>query len=184
MKKLLVILSCVAFILSACGKEENNTAESVHVAENADDGKIKIDDIKPDEGRDFLEKVVNNPSSFGKEFRKFTPAQQYYFCAAFAMGAMSATKPITASAMVNYFMGLGVAKYNEGINKDTYTAFNLGKNTFRFESIVNVILKNKTCEVIMNDAAEFAKKKNYHVADLDKLGKREVERVIQYIKKK
>lgn len=184
MKKLLVILGCAIFILSACGKDENDADKTARVADQADDIQMKINDIKPEEGRDFMEQVVNNPSLFGREFRKFTPVQQYYFCAAFAMGAMSATKPITASAMVNYFMGLGVAKYNEGINKDTYKAFNLGKNTFRFESVVNAILKHKTCEVIMNDAAEFAKKKNYHVADLDKLGKREVERVIQYIKKK
>ena len=34
----------------------------------------------------------------------------------------------------------------------------------------------------MNEAADFARERNYHVADLDKRGKKEVEKVVRYIK--
>ncbi|MEE6208044.1 MAG: hypothetical protein VZR95_08335 [Alphaproteobacteria bacterium] len=183
MKKLIVMMGCVAFILCSCGKEEEQKVEEPVTPELPAEHVVNVEDIPVEEGREFIKIVATNPSQFEKEFNKFDDAQKYYFCAAFAMGAMSATKPITASAMVNYFMGLGVAKYNIGINDDTYRAFNLGKNTFRFEQVVNAILKNKTCENIMDDAAEFAKKKNYTVADLDKSGRKEVEKVVEYINK-
>lgn len=184
MKKLIVMMSCIALILCSCGKEEEQVVQKTPQSEEAQpEHVVDVEDIPVEEGREFMKTVASNPVQFETEFNKFDGAQKYYFCAAFAMGAMSATKPVTASAMVNYFMGLGVAKYNVGINDNTYRAFNLGKNAFRFEQVVNAILENKTCENIMNDAAEYAKKHNLTVADLDKSGKREVEKVVQYIKK-
>lgn len=186
MKKIVVMLGCIAFVLCSCGKDEeqNQAPVSVEASENqTEQVEVNVDDIAVEAGREFIKIVATNPAQFEREFNKFNDAQKYYYCAAFAMGAMSATKPITATAMVNYFMGLGVAKYNVGIDDDTYKAFNLGKNTFRFEQIVNTVLEKKICENIMDDAADFAKKHNYTVADLDKRGQREVEKVVEYIKK-
>ena len=181
MKKIIVILGCVLLLFCACGKSDKQEAEqTVDTLQNSD--AVVIEDVKAREDGELIAKMMKKPQNFSKEFKKLDGAQQYYFCAAFAMGAMSVAKPITATAMVNYFMGLGVAKYNVGINDETYKAFNAGKNTFRSEKLVNLILEKRICENIMNDAAEFAKKQNYHVRDLDKRGKREVEKVIRYIK--
>ena len=36
----------------------------------------------------------------------------------------------------------------------------------------------------MNDAADFARERNYHIADLDKRGQKEVEKVVKLIKQK
>lgn len=178
MKKLIVILGCAAALLSACSKddgtEKQNSAVKAEVqnVNNASDG--NVNELATDDDDDA--------DTFFVKFNEFNPAQKYYFCAAFAMGAMSVAKPVTASAMINYFMGLGVAKYNVGIDEETYKAFNAGKNSFRNENFVNAILKRKVCEEIMNDAADFARDRNYNVADLDKRGKKEVEKVVQYIK--
>ena len=174
MKKLFITLGCLILLLTACGKDEGDKTQNK--TDNA-----QIEDIQ----KASVEKAklpADVSQKFFKKFETYTPAQRYYFCAAFAMGAMSVAKPVTASAMVNYFMGLGVAKYNEGINENTYKAFNAGKNTFRNEHLVNTILKRKICENIMNEAADFARERNYHVADLDKRGKKEVEKVVRYIK--
>lgn len=184
MKKILVMLGCVALLLTACGKDDDNKSQNVQnegQVQSVQKNKVKV----PLSEEDDLPKAVGKDTEkFFKEFDKFDPAQKYYFCAAFAMGAMSVVKPITASAMVNYFMGLGVAKYNVGINEDTYKAFNAGKNTFRHENLVNAILKRKVCEDIMNEAADFARERNYHIADLDERGKKEVEKVVRLIKQK
>ncbi|MBO6289021.1 MAG: hypothetical protein J6N45_01680 [Alphaproteobacteria bacterium] len=184
MKKLIVMLGCVAVILCSCGKEEEQKVEETVVTpEVPAEHVVKDEDIPVEEGREFIKIVATNPSQFEREFKKFDDAQRYYFCAAFAMDVMSATKPKTASAMVSYFMGLGVAKYKVGINDDTYKAFNLGKNIFLFDQIVNVILKNKVCETIINDADDFAKKKNLKVSDLEKTGANEIEKIVKYIQK-
>ena len=177
MKKLIAILGCIVVLISSCGKDDSTDVQKVTEDVTV---KQKIND-------DVNKKVKNNvkdTENFCKKFELYTPAQKYYFCAAFAMGAMSVVKPVTASAMVNYFMGLGVAKYNVGIDDETYQAFNEGKNTFRNETLINAILKRKICEDIMNEAADFARERNYHIADLDKRGKKEVEKVVKLIKKK
>ncbi|MBQ8482089.1 MAG: hypothetical protein IJ532_06100 [Alphaproteobacteria bacterium] len=177
MKKMFVILGCFVILFTACGKDENNNEEQAKAKD------IQIENVqKTGKNVDITSASVTD--RFFYKFETYTPAQKYYFCAAFAMGAMSVAKPVTASAMVNYFMGLGVAKYNEGINEETYKAFNAGKNTFRNENLVNTILNRKICENIMNEAADFARERNYHVADLDKRGKREVEKVVKFIKQK
>lgn len=175
MKKIFVILGCLVIFFTACGKDESDETQN-----------NKPEPVAVENVQKISQNTVKNPKTvtdkFFNRFDTYTPAQKYYFCAAFAMGAMSVAKPVTASAMVNYFMGLGVAKYNEGINENTYKAFNAGKNTFRNENLVNTILKRKICENIMNEAADFARERNYHVADLDKRGKSEVEKVVKYIK--
>ena len=177
MKKLMAILSCALLVLSACGKDDDS--------EKTQNNALPLQVQKVQGKKTKNSQSANmNTTDFFKKFEKYSDAQKYYFCAAFAMGAMSVAKPVTASAMVNYFMGLGVAKYNVGINEETYKAFNAGKNTFRHEELVNSILKNKVCENIMNDAADFARERDYHISDLDKRGKKEVEKVVRMIKQK
>lgn len=176
MKKMFVILGCLVIFFTACGKDDESEAQTQNKPEV-----IPVENVQK-VSENVVKTSTKATDKFFNKFKTYTPAQKYYFCAAFAMGAMSVAKPVTASAMVNYFMGLGVAKYNEGINEETYKAFNAGKNTFRNENLVNTILKRKICENIMNDAADFARERNYHVADLDKRGKREVEKVVKYIK--
>lgn len=191
MKKIIVILGCAALLLSACGKKDEDkqkkTAETTEVSEVISAEEIDVvteeEEIAPvsvyeDE---FTKKVGGDAEIFKKEFKKLSEPQQYYFCAAFAMGAMSVAKPITASAMVNYFLGLGVNQYNVGINDDTYMTFNAGKNSFLHEELVNVILQDKICENLINSATDYAVKNNKSVADLDKLGQVEVEKVVKYI---
>jgi hypothetical protein len=177
MKKFIALLSCALLVLSACGKDEDDSKAQNNVApaqvQKVQGKKVKKSKLSDKNVADFLE-----------NFEKYDDAQKYYFCAAFAMGAMSVAKPVTASAMVNYFMGVGVAKYNVGINEETYKAFNAGKNTFRHEEQVNVILKRKICENIMNDAADFARERDYRISDLDKRGQKEVEKVVRMIKQK
>ena len=193
MKKIIVILGCTALLLSACGKkdEDKKTQEiNTEVAQstlNTEPENIVSNENLPETvyyEDAFTQKVAGDAGKFKDEFKKFNEAQKYYFCAAFAMGAMSVAKPITASAMVNYFMGLGVNKYNIGINDENYLAFNAGKNAFLHENIVNVILKDKICEDIINDAADYAVETNKSVAELDKRGQIEVEKVVKYIQKK
>ena len=199
MKKIIVILGCAAILLSACGKKDNqNKADGQQVQEQTATENIVLDqqnvgdvDVTLEEetlpeakyGEDEITKKIDgNPQNLEREFAKLSSAQQYYFCAAFAMGAMSAAKPITASAMVTYFMGLGVAKYNVGINDKTYMAFNAGKNVFMHEELVNAVLENKSCENIINEATEYASVKKIDMEELDKLGQIEVETVVKYIK--
>ncbi|MBP1532175.1 MAG: hypothetical protein ILA52_01590 [Alphaproteobacteria bacterium] len=184
MKKIVVILACCVLFLSSCGKKEEKkqTAKSADTSVQTVTSSNTENYVIPAYETDEFYKDINGDSKlFVKAFQKFDDTQKYYFCSAFAMGAMSVAKPITASAMVNYFMGLGVAKYQVGIDDHTYPAFNAGKNSFHYESIVNTILNDKICEDIMDDAADFAKKQNYNVADLDKMGNKEVEKIIERI---
>lgn len=184
MKKIFVMLGCVALLLSACGKDDSNKTQNTSEKTQVQSVEKNETNARTLSGGKLTKKATEDTERFFTEFNKFDPAQKYYFCAAFAMGAMSVVKPITASAMVNYFMGLGVAKYGVGINEETYKAFNAGKNTFRHENVVNAILKHKVCENIMNEAADFARERNYHIADLDKRGKKEVEKVVRLIRLK
>ncbi len=192
MKKLIVLLGCAAFLLGACGKDDtDNQTQTASVAEtNEVISAEEIDILAEDEAEtepvnvyedEFTKKVGGNAEVFKREFKKLSEPQQYYFCAAFAMGAMSVAKPITASAMVNYFLGLGSNKYNVGIDDDTYMAFNAGKNSFLHEELVNTILQDKICENLINAATDYAVETQKSVADLDKLGQVEVEKVVKYI---
>lgn len=193
MKKIFVILGCAAILLSACGKndskEQDKTTTEVEVSEGVVTTSTDIAADKEEEPvtevvvfeDDFTKKVGGDVDKFKREFKTLSEPQQYYFCAAFAMGAMSVAKPITASAMVNYFLGLGVNKYNEGIDDSTYMAFNAGKNSFLHEDLVNTILQDKICENLINDATDYAVENKKSVADLDKLGQIEVEKVVKYI---
>ncbi len=84
--------------------------------------------------------------------------------------------------MVNYFLGLGVAKYNQGIDDSTYSAFDSGKHIFRYELVVNDILDKKICENIVLEATQFAQEKNLSVESLNDLGKPEVEKIVEKLK--
>ena len=200
MKKIIVILGCVTVLLSACGKKEQQkqaveqtqnqqvSKEAQPLAETikATAADVVLDDEETLPQAKYVEdvltkKIDGDSEKLMQEFSKLNDAEQYYFCAAFAMGAMSAAKPVTASVMVTYFMGLGMAKYNVGINDRTYMTFNAGKNVFMHENLVNTILESKVCENIINDATDYAIGENISVADLDKLGQIEVEKVVKYI---
>ena len=186
MKKIFVVLGCAMLLLNACGKEEEKTPSTNPTAENVKsvvtDKQENKDKVTEDD--EFIRKTVQNTQEFMTEFNKFTEPQKYYFCASFAMYGLWKVKPVTASAMVNYFMGLGVAKYNVGINDETFEAFRFGRNACHHEALSDYIIQQKICENIINDAADFANKQNYKTSDLDKRGKIEAERVLQYIKKK
>ena len=95
------------------------------------------------------------------------------------MGAMSVSKPETASAMVNYFLGLGVVKYGQGIDDMTYPAFDSGKHIFHYELVVNDILDKKICENIIVEATGFAKENNINAVTLNDKGKQEVEKIVE-----
>ena len=142
MQKLLVCLLSVALMLSACGKDDDventNSEPNTEKSEN-----LKSTEKTKKEAllNEKWSKIAGNPELFRAEYNKFTPVQQYYFCSAFSLGAMSASKPATASAMVSYFLGLGVEKYSQGINDKTYYAFDIGKNVLRYELVVNYITK-------------------------------------------
>jgi hypothetical protein len=99
------------------------------------------------------------------------------------MGAMSASKPATASAMVSYFLGLGVEKYSQGIDDTTYYAFDMGKNIFRYELVVNYILEEKICEEVMLDATDYVKNKKISTEDITEKGKFEAKKIVEYINK-
>ena len=178
MKKL-VVLFFLAMFLTACGKNDNETSsEQKSIAENT------INFPKQTVSRDLLKIVSTNPVFFRREFKKFSKAEKYYFCAAFTMGAMSVAKPVTASAMVNYFIGLGVVENDRGIDDVTYRAFDFGKNIFHFEPVVNMILHDQICENIIGDASKTAKKKKISTKEINKIGKIEVRKIVHYINKK
>ena len=184
MKKMMTILCCISLLLTACGKDEEQKDQDI-LDQTMIKETQKAPNIKtlPQTKSAFINAIEGDPEKFLRAFSQMSDAKQYYFCSAFAMGAMSVSKPVTVSAMVNYFMGLGVTKYQIGINDDTYEAFNAGKNVFLHESLVNTILKRQICENIMNDATEYAHKNKLNMEDLDKLGKIEVGKVVEYIKK-
>lgn len=174
MKKFAFLLFCAVLAVASCGKSDEDKNKNTAGTENtAVQSSVKNTAVVS----------TLTDKEFAAKFDKFSDPQKYYFCAAFAMGAMSVAKPATASAMVNYFMGLGVAEYGVGINDETYMAFDAGKNVFTDENLVNIILKSKICENIMENAADYARKRNFRVADLDELGKKEVEKAVGYIRK-
>ncbi|MDO4162752.1 MAG: hypothetical protein Q4D80_07120 [Pseudomonadota bacterium] len=173
MKKLIAMLGCLAFIISACDSQK---AEETPVEESQTD-------LRQQENvsgsAELWESINGEPSNFEKAFNQFNEVQKYYFCTAFTVGAMSVSKPETASAMVNYLLGLGVVKYNQGIDNTTYPAFDSGKHIFRYELVVNDILDKKICEDIMVEATEYAKNNNYTAETLNDKGKSEVEKIVQ-----
>ena len=186
-------MGCVLFMVSACGKDEPETPTKTTIVtleedfEEPENVSTKAHQQPTGElpltGSAFINDLQGDPEKFLAAFNQLDEARQYYFCTAFAMGAMSVVKPITATAMVNYFMGLGAAKYRIGITDATYDAFNAGKNVFLHENLVNTILEEKICEDVMDKAATYAKDNKLDPAELDKRGKFEVEKVIEYITK-
>lgn len=181
MKKLIAMLGCLAFLASACDNktEENTNTENTEAPAQSEAEVQQKETASSDE---LWQKISGEPANFEKAFNQFNEVQKYYFCAAFSVGAMSVSKPETASAMVNYFLGLGVVKYGQGIDDSTYSAFNSGKHIFRYELVVNDILDKKICENIMVEATQFAKDNNYSVEDLNDKGKPEVEKIVKKLK--
>ena len=178
-----LVLSLLTLFVCACG--DNDDTQNV-VADNVVKNEMKADaktHFSNAISYDLIQAVNANQNNFMYEFNKLDDAQQYYFCAAFAMGAMSVAKPITASAMVNYFIGLGVVEHNRGIDKDTYKAFDFGKNIFHFEKVVNVILQERICENIIGKADKTAKEKKVSTKQINALGKNEVKKIVSRIKK-
>ena len=98
------------------------------------------------------------------------------------MGAMSVAKPTTASAMVNYFIGMGVVQHQRGIDDETYKAFDFGKNIFHFEPVVNTILHKQICEDIIGDATDAVKHQHLSTKKINQIGKKEVRKIVKYIK--
>lgn len=183
MRGKLALACCVVSLLVGCGKNDE-ADKSVPVKEEVVSNTVSENVIKPAFSKDLLKIIAKDQKKFTAEFNKFDDAQKYYFCAAFTMGAMSVAKPVTASAMVNYFLGLGVMKYNRGIDDDTYRAFDFGKNIFYFETAVNTILHDHICENIIGDAGQFAKRKKYTTKELNARGKKEVRKIVDYISQK
>lgn len=180
MQKKLALLLSFLLALSACGNDEEKDAaqkEKTVVSENT------ITDEKAALLNDKWGKIAGNPELFMNEYNKLSPAQRYYFCSAFSMGAMSASKPATASVMVSYFLGLGVEKYAQGIDDKTYYAFDMGKNIFRYELVVNYILDEKVCEKVILDATDYAKDNKISTEEINEKGKAEAKKIVEYIKK-
>ena len=187
MKNAVVLLGLVAFILCSCGDKKNEEKvtqnEKSEIPVSTIIQPTKNTKISPTISSDWLKHVDNKPANFESIFKKFNSEEQYYFCAAFTIGAMSVAKPVTASAMVNYFLGIGVIKYKSGINQHTYKAFDFGKNIFHYDTVVNSILHKKTCENIIEKTTNFAKKSKLDTKDINEKGKREVKKIVYYIKK-
>jgi len=176
MKKI-ALLTCLMLVLSACDGDKNNEPEKT-VPENT---AAEVQPLNPSQTA-LWQGMGGEPETFAERFAALNEVQKYYFCAAFAVGAMSESKPATASAMVNYFIGLGKAQYNLGIDDTTYPAFDFGKHIFSYELIVNKIPADGTCEKIVLDAMEFAKNKNYSDEYIADLGKPEVEKIVKLLK--
>ena len=181
MKIYTAILVFLILILNACGGSDEQSAQNV--SEENDIAESTIEEtVDSAVSQDLLRIIAKDPKNFQHEFKKMDTAQKYYFCAAFAMGAMSVAKPATASAMVNYFLGMGVVQYNRGIDDETYKAFDFGKNIFHFEPVVNTILHEQICESIIGEATSTVKHKHLSTKDINKIGKKEVRKIVQYIK--
>lgn len=182
MQKLLFYTALCTLALAACDNKSDNIEKNEIKQEVVVESNIR-EHIKSAVSKDLLRNVAANQDNFQREFNKLNPAQQYYFCAAFTMGAMSVAKPITASAMVNYFMGLGVVQYNRGIDEQTYMAFDFGKNIFHFDKAINTILQEKICENIIGAATKSAKTKKMSTKEISNIGNAEVKKIIKRIKK-
>ena len=182
MKKLLAFLLCSTVMISACGNNDEETETDTDKGAVTQNVKIK-NKVKKDPQAEKWRKIAGNPKLFKGEYDKLSPAQQYYFCSAFSMGAMSASKPATASAMVSYFLGVGVEKYAQGIDDKTYYAFDMGENIFRYELVVNYILDEKICEKVMIDATDYVKEKKISTDEINEKGKFEARKIVEYINK-
>lgn len=182
MKKILTLLLCSMFALSACGNDEEQT-ENNSVANN--EAKNKVVKAEPNPQADVLnekwKKVIGNRKLFKAQYDKLSAAQQYYFCSAFSLSAMSASKPVTASAMISYFLGVGVEKYSQGIDDNTYYAFDMGKNIFLYDDVVNYVIENGTCEKVISEATDYVKDKNLDTEDMSKKGNRELKKIVERI---
>lgn len=176
MKKIIALIACLTFMVSACDSQKSeNKAKQTETNVNAET-------IAENNNDELWQNINGEPANFEKAFNQFNDVQKYYFCAAFSVGAMSVSKPETASAMVNYFLGLGVVKYNQGIDDETYPAFDSGKRIFKYELVINDILDKKICENIIVEATDFAQKNNYTAESLNDKGKIEVEKIIKKLK--
>lgn len=176
MKKFITLIACLTFMISACDnqkseKEVKQTETNINAEANTENN-----------NEELWQNINGEPANFEKAFNQFNEVQKYYFCAAFSVGAMSVSKPETASAMVNYFLGLGVVKYNQGIDDETYKAFDSGKHIFKYELVLNYILDKKVCENIIVEATDFAQKNHYTAETLNDKGKIEVEKIIKKLK--
>ncbi len=181
MKKLIALLGCLAFFVSACDNKKNE--ENTAVAEKASQNEEVAETAQSTEpSSELWQNISGEPANFEKAFAQLNDVQKYYFCAAFSVGALSVSKPETASAMVNYFLGLGVVRYGQGIDDSTYEAFDSGKHIFRYELVVNDILEKKTCENIMLEATQFAKDNNFTAEAVNDKGKPEVEKIVNKLK--
>lgn len=182
MPRYFVWLVCGLLVLAACDNKTTDEQNLPPHNEKMQTSSLK-QQIKHNIANNMLQEISVNQDNFLKEFQKLDAAQQYYFCAAFTMGAMSVSKPITASAMVNYFIGLGVVQHNRGIDEDTYMAFDFGKNVFHFDKIVNTILQKKICENIIGEASQTAKVKKMKTKEINAIGRKEVKKIVERIEK-
>ena len=182
MKKFLILSLSAVLLLSACGKDEEEQDEAEKSAVEVSQKNTIATKNKSNE-KEKWSVIAGNPQLFKSEYEQLSPAQQYYFCSAFSMGAMSASKPATASAMVSYFLGLGVEKYSVGIDDKTYYAFDMGKNIFRYELVVNYILDEKICEKVMLEATDYVKERKISTDEINEKGKFEAKKIVEYIKK-
>ena len=178
MKKLIVLLGCLAFLTCACDNKKSEEGQISKTEEKV----IQESSAEMNGSSELWENINGAPANFEKAFDQLNEVQKYYFCTAFSVGAMSVSKPETASAMVNYFLGLGVVKYGQGIDDETYSAFDSGKHIFRYELVVNDILDKKICENIIIEASEFARQNSFTAETLNDKGKVEVEKIIQKLK--
>lgn len=179
MQKILVLLGCLGCFLTACdGRKQDDKAAEPEKSVVQSEVAVDVADVSGN----LWEEISGEPEKFHAVYEKLTDAQKYYFCAAFSIGALSVSKPETASLMVDYFMGLGVVQYPEGINAENYQAFNFGKNIFRYELVVNDILDNNMCEEVIITADTFAKDKHYSSEELSEKGGPEVEKIVNMMK--
>lgn len=185
MRLLVILYACMAMVLTitACDNDNSVDAKNSQEVQKTSISRNVEHKLSTAFSKDILRVVAADQGNFLQEFNKLDSAQQYYFCAAFTMGAMSVAKPITASAMVNYFMGLGVVQYNRGIDEQTYMAFDFGKNIFHFEKAINTILQEKICENIIGSASKSAKAKNMSTKEINDIGNVEVKKIVSRIKK-
>lgn len=183
MNKIVMILACAMMFIIACDNKQSETQENKVIAENKVEQNVEKETVATNPDAPIWEQIAGRPEIFNQEFAKLSDVDKYYFCSAFTIVAMSVSKPDTASAMKNYFLGLGVAKHNRGIDDETYKAFDFGKNIILSELVVEDILANKTCENIIIEASDFVKEKNYTTEQINDMGKVEVEKVIKYMNK-
>ena len=183
MNKIIMLLASVMLFATACDNKQSEAQKENNVVEKQLEQNVDAKSISVNHNAPIWEQIAGRPEVFNQEFAKLDDAEKYYFCSAFTIVAMSVSKPGTASAMRDYFLGLGVAKYNRGIDEATYKAFDFGKNIILSELVVEDILANKTCENIVVEASDFAKDKNYTTEQLNDMGKVEVEKIIKYINK-